>query len=150
MKDEPVVGDGSLVHRDVPLQVLLYGQGSGALGKPQPMRYPENVGIYGNHGLVIDYGGNHVGGFAAHAGETHQRVYIGGDGATIIGLQHLSHGNEVTGFGVGVRDAFHIGIDFLKSGGRQLPGRWKALKERRGDQVHPLVRALGAKYHGNK
>ena len=116
MQDEPVVGNGALLHGNVSFQVLLHGKGGASVREAQAVRHAEHVRVYGNHRLVVHDGGNYVGGFSAHARKAHERVNIGRNFPVIIGHEHPGHGNQVPGFGVGVGDALYVGVNVVKTG----------------------------------
>jgi len=64
-----MVRTGAEVLRDVPFQVPFHVVRGLAVREAQPVGNTVNVGVHGDDGLVIDDGGDDVGGFAADAGQ---------------------------------------------------------------------------------
>ena len=54
---------------------------------------------------------------------------------------------EVTGFTVGVANAFYVFKEGFRSGMRHCFGRWVVPEQGRGDHVHSFVGTLGAEHY---
>ena len=70
------MGDSPFLGRNVALQVKLDGARSLSCREADPVRYAEDVRIYCDDRLVVDYGCYHVGGLSADAREGHQGVDV--------------------------------------------------------------------------
>ena len=70
MKNEPVMGFMNKFFRYVPdeLQFSLKGSFGTGRGQSETGRYAEDMGVNGHVRLLVDHRGDHVSGFAAHAG----------------------------------------------------------------------------------
>ena len=106
-EDEPVVGAGTKLRGDVALEVAFDGFGGLALREAQAVGDAEDVGVDGDDGLVVNDGGDDIGGLAADAGQAHQHIDVGGNGAVEAFLQLAGGFEQVGGFAVGVGDAFN-------------------------------------------
>ncbi len=116
-------------------------------GKPNALRYTEDVGIDCHGGLVVDDGTYNVGCLTAYAWETLQIFNIIGHLAIEIVYQHLCHTNEMCRLVVRVGD----GTDVLKDGffvaGCHDFGRWEGLKECGRDLIDTLIGTLGREHN---
>ena len=60
MQDQPVMGLRPDFDGDIPFQFLFDRLDRPPVGKSQPARDPEHMGVDRDHGLVVQNGGNHV------------------------------------------------------------------------------------------
>ena len=134
--------------QDGPELVLALGRVLGAVGEAQLAADPDAVGV-ADHGArdAVEVPQQEVGGLPAHAGELQQRLHGVRYFSAVVRQKHLAGQDDVPGLvlveAAGVDHVLHLSH---VGPGEALQGR-EALEERRGDQVHPLVGALGRQPH---
>ena len=149
VQDKPVMGFVHEVAGNEFQQLLFGGQRRfGIDGKPYAGGDTEDMGIDGHIGLLIDDGGDDIGGFAAHAGQLHQLVDGHGHLAMKFVHQHIGHTDEVFGLVVGIGNASYQGKQLVEAGPGQVGGVGIALKQGGSGHIDPLVGTLGRKDDG--
>lgn len=120
----------------------------GVGGEADPGGDAEDVGIDGHVGLLVDDGGDDVGGFAAYAGEFDQF----GDGGRYFSIEvfhdHLGHADEVFGFIVRVADATDEGEEVVEGGLAEAGDVGILLEDGGGGHIDPFIGALCGEDNG--
>jgi len=110
MEDEPVVSQMDHFAGDEFEELSFGRQGCfGIYGETDAGGHAEDVGIHGHVGLVVDHGGDDIGGFAADAGQLYELIDSEGYFAAEFRHEHLGHADEVFGLVVGIGDAPDVG-----------------------------------------
>ena len=131
-------------------QVVFHLFRGGVLRQPQAAGNADAVGVRHHGGLVVDVPHNEVGGFPPYAGQPCQLL----DGVRHLAAElvpnHQAYAQNVLGLGV-VKPAGANQLPNLlhRALAKGLQGG-EAGEQRRGDQVHPGVGALGGKPCGDK
>jgi len=138
-----VVSHVHLFARDKFKQLSFRSQGGLSINrKADPGSDPEDMRVNGHIGLIVNNGGDHVGGLAADAGETNQFFDCQGHLATKVIDQHLGHTDEVPCLIIGIRNAADKREQAIKIRFGQAGGVREFLKNSRRGHVDPLIGAL--------
>lgn len=104
MEQEPVVGIGNVLDRDMAHELLLDLQGR--IGSPgheaQTVADTIDMGIDSHSGLAEPYGLDDVGCLAPYARQRHKLGAVGGNLAVEVMDQLARHGYQMVGLGVGI------------------------------------------------
>ena len=121
-----------------------------AVGKSQPSADADAVGVADHasrHGVNVPQ--QQIGGLPPHAGQAQQLLHGAGHLAAVVFQKHLTGQNDVPGLvlveAAGADVVFHIRNVRCRHGLQRGVGG----KQSRGDKIHPGIRALGGKPHGD-
>jgi len=132
------------------LEQLFFGcEGGGCLdGQADPGGYAEYVCVYGHIWLVIDYGSDDIGCFAAYAGQLDQFFHCQRHFAAEFRHQHLRHADKVFGFVVGIGNGPDERKEVVEAGPGQVLGVRVPVKDSRGSHIDPFIGALRREDNG--
>lgn len=111
---QPVVCGCPVILRDQGFKVPLNGFGSASGGEPEPVGYPEDMGIDSDDRFVIYDGRYHIRRLAAYAGQRHKFVDSGRHLASEIREQLPCHADKMLRLAPGIRDAGYKGENLVK------------------------------------
>ena len=114
------------------------------------MAHSIDMCVYGHGRLTEGNGLHHISSLAANTWEFEQLVHVAGHLAAMIAHQHLCHGNEVLGLGIGIGNAFYVLKDFIILGIAKLMCRGIVTKKGWRNLIDALVGALSTKNNGHK